>query len=276
MQEGQQSLKSLQDSIRSFSDPREREIAEASMLPGGTATVNSERKHILVFLHGMNTYADWQEMLSEPIRNLTNLTPLPLGYGNVHPIKFLLPFPYRQSRLKIVHRELNALREDNAEADISIVAHSFGTHLLTKTLLKSPSLKLKHVILCGSIIDSDFNWNALKTQFCSPIVNDIGMRDPWPSLAKGWSLGYGDSGSFGFKKGRTIDRFFDLDHSGFLNYDHAKEFWLPLLVDGRVVPSPANTGIRKLSCWQSEVRRFTLFHLTLILLLASFSWYWWA
>jgi len=274
MREHASTLISLQERIRSYSDPREREIAEASHLLGGPANIDSDRQHILVFLHGMNTYADWQEILSEPIRNLTNLKPIPLGYGNVHPVKFLLPFPYRQSRLKIVYRELNDLREDNPDADISVVAHSFGTYLLSKTLLKSPKLKLKHVILCGSILDSDFDWNLIKNQFLSPVINDVGVRDPWPSLAKNWSVGYGDSGSFGFKKGRTVDRFFDLDHSGFLNYEHAKDFWLPLLVDGRVIPSRLNAQSRKLSYWQTELRRFSLLHLSTIIFLALLCWVW--
>jgi pimeloyl-ACP methyl ester carboxylesterase len=275
MHESPRSLQAMQDVIRSFSDPREREIAEATFLPGDVAPVHSKKKHFLIFLHGMNTYAEWQEMLSESIRNRTNLEPVPLGYGNVHPFKFLLPFPYRQLRLRIVLRELRAIREINPDADISIVAHSFGTYLLSRSLQKLPNLKLRHVILCGSIVKSDFDWNALKDRFVAPIVNDIGLQDRWPALAKGWSVGYGDSGSFGFKKGLVRDRYFDLDHSGFLTKDHAKRYWLPLLIDGRIVSPRTNAKRKKPTFLENEIRRFTKWHLITIISLIAFSVYWW-
>lgn len=60
------SLQELQRDLKSFSDPRERRIAEAApfLVP--------QQKHIVLLLHGMNANAAWQEAL--PKRSGTHRT----------------------------------------------------------------------------------------------------------------------------------------------------------------------------------------------------------
>jgi hypothetical protein len=228
------SLQAYQEHLRSFSDPNEREIAEISVFLG-TRVQPSPRKHIVVLLHGMNTNAEWQEALAEPMRTETELEPKVVGYGNFHPLKFWSPFFFREGRVRKVLADLRGLRERNPDANISIVAHSFGTHIVAKIVRMASDLKFHRILLCGSIVASDYNWARVGSRFNEPVVNDIGRRDIWPSMAKSCTWGLGDSGCIGFQNSLVRDRHFTYGHSGFLNVHHMRQFWLPYLLDGRVI-----------------------------------------
>lgn len=258
------SLQKLRQHIGEFRDPIEREMAEALLFQGARSAAAETKKHILVLLHGMNTYAEWQEVLAEPIRNETNIEPAVVGYGNFHPVKFFMPGRYRQKRIDVVLRDLTGLRASNPNADISIVAHSFGSYIFSKIIEKSAEIKFHRVILCGSVVETDYNWAAVSRRMTAPVVNDIGRWDYWPSLAKSWSWGYGDSGSLGFKNSFVRDRYYDFGHSDFLNVEHMKNYWLPYLIDGRVVSSPYTNERPKIQGIERVVRDFSWFYLLLI------------
>lgn len=231
------SLQELQRQLESFKDPKERAIAEDAFF-NARAFSEPSSKQIVVLLHGMNTNAEWQEALAEPIRNETNIEPLVVGYGNFHPVKFWIPLIFRRGRIERVKRDLLGIRKRNPDAQISIVAHSFGTYVLANILRQTPELKFHRVILCGAIVSSDYDWSSVAERVSIPVVNDIGRFDIWPSMAKSWSWGYGDSGCVGFKHSVVRDRHFEYRHSDFMSVQHMRDYWLPYLVDGRVVSSP--------------------------------------
>jgi pimeloyl-ACP methyl ester carboxylesterase len=228
-------LQEAQRYIESFRDPIERQIAEATLFRG--AAIPPPQEHIVVLLHGMNTHAEWQEALAEPIRNEPALIPKVIGYGNFNPIKFWIPLLFRPGRVKKVLTDLEGIRARHPHAHISIVAHSFGTYIVSKILGRASKLRLHRILLCGSIIDTDYNWAAVSQQFTEPVINDIGRRDMWPSRAKSSTWGFGDSGVIGFQNSLVRDRHFLYEHSGFLNVKHMQKYWLPYLIDGRVVAS---------------------------------------
>lgn len=246
------SLQELQAHLQSFTDPAELAIAESA--PFLAASQDPQRKHIVVLLHGMNTNAEWQEALAESMRNCPELEPAVVGYGNFHPVKFWLPSVYRRGRIKKVLTDLRGIRARNQSADISIVAHSFGTYIVAKILSSNCDVKLHRVLLCGAIVETDFDWSAVSAQFIEPVINDTGRRDIWPSLAKSWSWGFGDSGVIGFKNSLVRDRHFTYEHSGFLNIRHMRRYWLPFLIDGKVVPSRF-TSLRKAMCMREKLVR---------------------
>lgn len=266
------SLQELQLHLQSFSDPDERRIAEtAAFLKSASMP---QRKHIVVLLHGMNTNAEWQEALAEPIRNSTHIEPLVVGYGNFHPVKFAVPFIFRRGRIKKVVTDLRGIRNRNKEADISIVAHSFGTFILSKILAANIDVKFHRILLCAAIVDTDYDWAAVSDQFKEPVINDIGRRDIWPSMAKSWSWGFGNSGCIGFQNSLVRDRHFTYGHSGFLNVKHMRKFWLPYLLDGKVVPS-RYTRVRKTMGWgEKALRSFSWSSLVLILVVYLAVSYW--
>jgi pimeloyl-ACP methyl ester carboxylesterase len=261
------SLRELQHRLQTFSDPLERRIAEESLFLA--ATELPQRKHIVVLLHGMNTNAEWQEAMAEAIRNSSHIEPLVVGYGNFNPVKFFIPYVFRRGRIAKVVTDLRSIRKRNPEADISIVAHSFGTYIVSKVLSACSDMKFHRILLCGAIVNTDYDWDAVSGQFKDPVINDIGRKDIWPSMAKSWSWDFGDSGCIGFQNSLVRDRHFTFGHSDFLNEKHMRKYWLPYLLDGRVVPS-RYTSLRKTMGMQERMLR--AFSWRYLILLAVALW----
>lgn len=248
------SLLELQQRLQTFSDPNEYRIAEAApFVPASSLPVP---KHIVVLLHGMNTNAEWQEALADAIRNCSNIEPLVVGYGNFNPIKFWFPFVFRKGRIEKVATDLRGICQRNPGVQISIVAHSFGTYIISQILKKYPDVILHRILLCGAIVNTDYDWSVLTSQFNDPVINDIGRRDMWPSMAKSWSWGFGDSGCIGFQNSLVRDRHFTYEHSGFLNPKHMQRFWMPYLLDGKVVYSRYSSKRKPMSLWEIVCRSF--------------------
>lgn len=259
------SLQELQQHLQSFNDPVERQILEASLFLGAYAQP-ALKKHIVVLLHGMNTNAEWQEALAEPIRNQTNIEPLVIGYGNFHPLKFWFPYCFRSKRIKKVLTDLRGVRRRNPDAEISIVAHSFGTYILCKILSTANDLNFHRILFCGAIVEADYDWSSVEKQFTSPVINDIGRWDYWPSMAKSWSWGFGDSGCIGFQNSLVRDRHFEFGHSDFLDVGHMQQYWLPYLLDGRVVTSPYSLVREKMGVSERVFRAISWIELILLVI----------
>jgi hypothetical protein len=95
--------------------------------------------------------------------------------------------------------------------------------------------------MCGSIVPDDFEWAHYKHRLSVDAsgdwqaLNDCGMRDIWPVLAKSVTWGYGSSGRFGFGHARVKDRYFDAAHSGFFHHEFVRDLWLPYLSRGEII-----------------------------------------
>jgi hypothetical protein len=231
------SLGEIQKYLRSFVDPEEREIAEAAIIWGRRFPILAEKKHIVVLIHGINTDAEWQEALAEQIRTECNIEAIPIGYGNFKAWRFLFPVITRKKPISVVVRELRNIRNQNPNADISVIAHSFGTFVLSKILEEETDFSFFRIQLCGAIIDTEYRWDKVANRIKGLIINDVGSKDIWPILAKNATWGYGETGTFGFKKTHVRDRHFNLGHSDFMTKEHFTKYWRPWLVDGQIVAS---------------------------------------
>jgi hypothetical protein len=69
-------------------------------------------------------------------------------------------------------------------------------------------------------------------------VNDAGVRDIFPVLAKICSFGYGESGTFGFYHALGKDRFHDFHHSDFFEKKFIQDYWCPIFERNQVAASP--------------------------------------
>lgn len=231
----QKSLAEFKAFLSSLSDPRERVIAESAFFLGTMS--RSEPEHVIVLVHGINTEAEWQEALAQQIRDECGLEAYPIGYGNYKPLHFLWPYwSMRRGPIDCVVDQLRTLHADKPGARISVIAHSFGTFIMSKILLQCDDLRFHRIQLCGSVVDARFKWQSVRSKF-RQLVNDVGTRDIWPILAKQSTWGYGDSGAFGFKNTVCRDRHFDYAHSDFMTAEHFSKFWKPFVVDGEIVAS---------------------------------------
>ena len=246
------SLAEFKTYLAALSDPRERAIAETAFVFGVKAQLEPE--HVVVLVHGINTDAEWQEALADQIRAECGLITYVIGYGNYHPVHFL--WPYWNTRKGPIDRVIEQLRVIVAEKPgvrISVIAHSFGTYIISKVLSQCADLSFHRIQLCGAVVEAQFKWELVRGKF-TQLVNDVGTRDVWPILAKQSTWGYGDGGAFGFKNTVCHDRHFDYKHSDFMTPEHFSAYWKPYLVDGEIVTS-AWTKQRKAAGWKVKFLR---------------------
>ncbi|MYM85726.1 hypothetical protein GTP91_00875 [Rugamonas sp. FT82W] len=229
-------LNFVKSEIRKIGDPREREIAETCVLAGMSLAKSAPEK-IVVLIHGIRTHAEWQERLAEQLNNVNNIRVYPVGYGYLDVLRFWCPLWTRREPIDKILRELRAIRTNHKNSEISVVAHSFGTYIISQILADATDVELQRLQLCGSIIHTKYRWDKVKYRIKGIVVNDVGTKDIWPVLASLITWGYGVSGTFGFKTSFVSDRYHNCEHSDFFDNAHMRKYWIPLIVDGQNVKS---------------------------------------
>lgn len=222
--------------LNKIEDPNERTIAETLILIGLELGPEASRENVIVLVHGIRTSATWQERVRSELQDNHSITVYPIGYEYLDVGSFLFPYLFRKYPTERVLRELRVIASKHNQPHITVVAHSFGTYVLSKILKNHSDVTINRLLLCGSVVPRAFRWDLIPNKPKS-IVNDVGTRDIWPILAGMASWGYGPSGTFGFKTNVIRDRFHALAHSEFFSLAHIRTYWLPYLVDGQVVPS---------------------------------------
>jgi pimeloyl-ACP methyl ester carboxylesterase len=199
-----------------------------------------DRRHVVLLLHGIRTQGEWAQRAAAAIESNPSMSARPIRYEFFDALRFL--FPFSTFREKPIRRITRLIRDELSRdpASLSVVAHSFGTYLIAKVLEREPDILLHRLILCGSIIVDDFEWEKYGHRLDDAseggwqVVNDCGMDDRWPVIARSITWGYGASGSFGFGHPRVKDRYFNVGHSGFFREDFVRTYWLPYLSTGKI------------------------------------------
>jgi pimeloyl-ACP methyl ester carboxylesterase len=193
-------------------------------------------QHVVILVHGIRTDAPWQITLrSELEKNgvrveLTN-------YGYFDALRFWLPLKrVRETAITRVWTLIRDVRKLYPDANISFLAHSFGTYIVAKILQREFDLKAHRIVFCGSVVRYDFPFYEISERFTPPLVNEVGSADYWPAIAESTTSGYGSSGTYGFREPRVKDRWHNkLNHSQFLTPEFCARFWVPFFVDGTIV-----------------------------------------
>jgi pimeloyl-ACP methyl ester carboxylesterase len=230
-------LREIRSYLAAIDDPHRRRRVEQRVLAAleGNAALPPT---VVVLVHGINTAAEWQQRLADQLMREEEIEAVPIGVLPVDLITFLFPFFGRWILAAIIAKKLKNVGKIHPGKQISVIAHSFGTYLVTRALLKNPDIKIQRLILCGSIVSMYFDWSKIESRISARgVVNDVGTKDYWPVMAFLGSLGYGPTGSIGFKDPYVRDRYFALDHSGFFTDSHLRDYWVPFLTEGHVVPS---------------------------------------
>lgn len=164
----------------------------------------------MIVVHGMNSRAKWQEEFSWQNRLSYSAPVLIYKYGWVT-IDVLVCWLQR----KLAKRLGERMRIAIAQAEASqrpprpdIIAHSFGTHLLSMVLTNPEfqDLNLGRVITAGSIIRPDFDWDTLiKEGRVEAVLNHIGGKDKPVQIAQFAIPGTGPGGRVGYTAKKTIN-----------------------------------------------------------------------
>jgi pimeloyl-ACP methyl ester carboxylesterase len=226
--------------------------------------------HAVMLIHGIRTQAEWQQRVATAIEDNSKIKVIPTRYEFLDVVRFLVPL--RGFRSQPVDRIAKLIRDESKRtARISVIAHSFGSFIVSELLRKYSDIEFHRVILCGSIVKDDFPWDMYSRRIAPnenlewQVLNDCGMQDIWPVMAKSMTWGYGSSGRFGFGHNRVKDRFHTKGHGDFFTAKFAIEYWLPYLNNGKIKSSTIDRVPN--SWWVSILTVFRIKYLILIAIL---------
>ena len=205
-------LYSPSDAIRSAARttwPGSSDSAPLSMPEAGKNTIISlggeapERIHRLVFLITGNGMRG--EMEGRIQRELARVFPTSVvvvmhRYGLIRTGAL-----FRRRQRVAINRLAERMRQfedhgaDQRLARPHVVAHSFGAWLIGNVLQRNPDIRVGRIILAGSVLRPDFDWNALITGGqVEAVLNHCGSRDYWSWVSEYFIPESGPSGFRGF------------------------------------------------------------------------------
>ena len=232
-----------------------------------TARNQTDSKHLIITVHGIRTYGNWQRDLTKLLEDADpGVSVLNYTYGYFSSIAFLFPplrwLVARQFRKVFVH----AIRNSPEGTRIDLVAHSFGTYLAASALPSIPSGRsLNTIIFAGSVLRPSFPWYQFQsapspirptanqspaeipnpTPLAPPIrrvVNECGYDDSILLLCQFAALMMGMAGRIGFRGllgENFVNRYYRFDHGGYFDAQgrFMRESWIPLLMTDDPIPS---------------------------------------
>jgi hypothetical protein len=193
--------------------------------------------HVVILVHGIRDRALWQHSIREALESEGVRVALS-NYDRFSLFKFLMPFGFfRDQAIAEISKQLTIIKHNNPSARISIIAHSFGTYIISQLMRERFELKFHRIIFCGSVVPINFEFEQIVDRFTPPILNEVGARDPWPAIAESVTTGYGNAGTFGFRRTDLVrDRWHNnAGHGFFLEKTFCNKYWLPFLQDGTIV-----------------------------------------
>lgn len=193
---------------------------------------------VVLLIHGIQTDGAWHSLVEKELGSLPNTNVHGLGYNFVSALQ--LASPVRSTPIKKILQDIRDAKNMEPNAQFMVIAHSFGSYILSRVLATAPDISFARIVLCGCIIPTDYKWGLYtKNMEKMSILNDVGTRDFYPVLATFSSFGYGSSGRKGFKAPLIKDRFFDYGHSDFFEpkNNHIATYWKPFIANGEIVES---------------------------------------
>lgn len=162
------------------------------------------KKKVIISLHGIRTRGSWQKDLC-PFISERGWKYYPLDYGYFTALQLLCPWTH-QSKAKWFRGEYNRICAENPGVRPSIVVHSFGSLILAKAIEKYTDLTFDKIVLTGSIVPKDFDWDEIveQKQF-SNVLNIVCVKDIPVKIAKWFVIGAGDSGGAGFTDCKIVE-----------------------------------------------------------------------
>lgn len=218
------------------------------------------RKKLIITVHGIRTFGQWQERLEELVNDSASDTEdirfLHYKYGYFSVFAFLIP-PLRWLVTRRFRRYANVVCQEEEWDSISVVAHSFGTHIVSWGLkYADQDVRVRNLILAGSVLKSDFDWQSMLGHRVDRLTNDCGTKDSILLLSQLFVLLTGMAGRVGFTGmvgHKFRNRFFEIGHSGYFeaggrpNDQFMSRYWVPVLLDS---PSVEHVDERKSSVTQ--------------------------
>lgn len=229
-------------------DANQRSLIKRRILQEEAESIDvTSARPVVVLIHGIRDYGLWQQEIRDTLE-AEGFHVESTNYGRFNLIEFLLPFNFFRKRAAAeMLIWLNAVFYRYPGSSVSIIAHSFGTYVISQIIKDNFNIKIDRIIFCGSVVKYNFPFQNFSSRFKGDILNEVGTRDIWPAMAESLTTGYGSAGTFGFRRPFVYDRWHNgAGHGFFLTKEFCQKFWLPYLKDGKVVadsPSPESPPI---------------------------------
>lgn len=189
---------------------------------------DGDNGHVVIILHGIRTHGQWIDSVKQRLIDL-NFTPISHKYGYFDLLSLMLhEFKGSGVKLRFLADYENAVRLHPGKK-ISIIAHSYGTLIVTQLLEQFHFFKLDRLILVASIVPSNFNWlSVLQDERLFKLMNECGGQDVFPEIANNWVRKAGNAGTVGFSttSALVVNNFKkDAKHSSLLSVERCSSIW---------------------------------------------------
>lgn len=220
-------------------DPRDRfanadELAERLQTIAPRPAPQAPFSNAVITLHGIRTHAKWQRAFAE-VATAAGLDARldRWNFGYFSSLRFFLPWA-RRAKVRWLRTvfEIEFPAAQTTLSRPSIIAHSFGTYIVGYALLRYPYLRINRVLLCGSILPTEFPWDVLLERGqVQAVRNEYGSEDVWTELVEWFVPGTGRSGVVGFMAThpRLEQERFTFAHSEYFERGHMASKWIPFL-----------------------------------------------
>ena len=227
------------------------------------------QKSVVILVHGIRTNAQWMHQI-KPVLEADGFTVVLTNYGWFDPVQFLLPF-FRYIPVHSVWTDIERAIQKYPNHEVSFIAHSFGTYIVSRILRKYFAFRAHRVIFCASVVHHRFPFEQITEHLRNQVVNEVGTHDNWPALAQNSTWGYGATGTFGFKRVDVHDRVHEgFTHSDFLTGKFCKEYWSPILKDDIVVkPGHQHSAISTKKRWLRRLCRLPIRYIAILVCLLT-------
>ena len=214
-----------------------RRATWAPLPPAEVIGLPSTTRRLIISLHGIRTRGTWQKEFHSELQHDGFPHEL-LDYGYFRALQLLMPFQ-KTRKVDWFRREYERLIGKTGTRP-SVIAHSFGTYIVAGAIEKYRELKFDRLILCGSLVPEDYDWETvIRNGRVKAVLNQFSPSDIWVRLGSFMVPGAGQSGILGFNGShpqvfqQRRERFSHSDYFFPLNY---RQNWLPFL--GGENPAP--------------------------------------
>ena len=192
--------------------------------------------------------------------------------------------PARKAAIREVEANLMRMAHQaaNKNAELIIVAHSFGTHILQDVLSRQWQFATpKAIILCGSVIRPGIFFGSHVNNIPVEIINDCGLRDNVSVAAESATRIFEASGRFGIPPQNrpnisVYNRYWrELGHRCFFKPHFVWNQWLRWVIDPQNLVSngDANGQEQNLAWWISKYKVILIFLLIMVIVGAVWVMY---
>lgn len=195
--------------------------------------------HHVILVHGIRTHAGWFERAGQIFKRSEGFEPAFIKYGRFDLFRFMVPGPWRKTPIETSRKKIQAVLKKarhNGEK-CTVIAHSNGTQVVATLLATESTFEIDNLIMCGAVVADEYDWNLVNSRVKGVIVNDYGVLDIWPAVARSCSWGYGYPGTNGIGS-PVIDRMHCTRHSEYFTHEFMKKYWLPIVASGHIEMPP--------------------------------------